>query len=58
MRGKIDDRGAGCCGCCLAASNVLPPLWGWQLQRRARVAAGACQLCPLRFSAWQLSLQQ
>jgi hypothetical protein len=39
---------AGCCGCCLAAGNVLPPLWGWQLQRRACAAAGACQLCPLR----------
>jgi hypothetical protein len=45
-----------CCGCCLAASDVLPLLWGWQLQRRARAAAGACQLCALRFFAWQLSL--
>ena len=58
MRGKIDDRGAGCCGCCLTAGNVLPLLWGWQLQRRACAAAGACQLCPLRFFAWQLNLQQ
>jgi hypothetical protein len=39
--------------------QLLPPLlWGFQLQRRARAAAGACQLCPLRFFAWYLSLQQ